>query len=73
MVERLIEYTAAINGAKGIRPSTIDDNMPARYARPVKPKQIQQPKPPEPQQQFHNLAAFFGLSKIVAKHNGRSN
>lgn len=70
IVERLIEFTAAINGSENFTPSTIDDNMPARYHREKKAKVLSDAKPQDSNLQFHSLAAAFGLSRVVLD-NGR--
>lgn len=73
MVERLIEQNALYNGYDNFEPSTIDNHMPARYRREKTKKQTatKSTKSAEPNAQFHQLAASFGLSQVVINH-GRS-
>jgi hypothetical protein len=73
IVTRLIEQNKVYNGFEVAEPATIDGNMPARYRREKTKKQVtaKSTKPAEPNAQFHQLAASFGLSQVVLAH-GRS-
>jgi hypothetical protein len=69
MVERVLEQNALHRGFDKFKPATIESNMPSRYMREqVTPSNEKQKKPMQPNIQFHQVAAAFGLSEVVLKH-----
>jgi len=68
LLHRLTTHTLASYGTE-MKPINIDGYMPPRYV-PEQPNKPQ--KRSKPEDDFQQVAAAFGLGKVIAKH-GRNN